>query len=464
MRKLQPIRDMNVAGSRHGFDRLLFWVKGIEVRMEREVMSSSLNNVNNEENMDPAALWCRLPEDLLGRVVVKLPVESLTKMRCVCRQWNKVVCIWRGLCPPPLDDSLVLCTYVGQPYHLVLKWINPRISSWDMRLLSLYKFHGGDYPGHNLLPSRGQLVACDGGVLCFGFPYNVQHIVICNPLTKCWRELPSPIMDQKADCTWRVAGLSFIKQSNHLIIVCAGFVSDERENGTNKLKATQVYDSSTDSWSFTHQPTPVRGGIWSTSVNKAVFTGDYLYVLTSASLGSQHFLQIFSMKKRTWVEITVEGSVDHSGSAYLISMQDEVYLVAEERQMEAQYLSFWKLDTSNIEDMWRQSFKRRVFGASVKILWHRVNRIEFSELAAMTSLPFQWHVWGCVVRKRKVCFMFASIGCQAEVYDIFIEHDMELGSWQSLQVDKPTPNRHLCSFAPSYANVVTNSHSLPLTT
>ncbi|BBN09831.1 hypothetical protein MPTK1_4g23040 [Marchantia polymorpha subsp. ruderalis] len=429
--------------------------------METEVNSLFQDNCVTDD-MDPT-LWSRLPQDLLERVVAKLPTGSSMKMRCVCREWNAMIC-GRDICPPCLNDSLLLCTYVGLPYHLVLKWVNPRTASWNIRLLSLYKFRGGDYPGHNLLTARGALVACDGGVLCFGFPYNVQHIVLCNPLTKCWRKLPGLIF-HKAAYTWRVAGMSFNKEAGHHVIVMAGFFSEERERGANRLKATQIYDSSTDSWSFAHQPTPVRGGIWSTSVNKVVFTEDYLFVLTSASLGSQHFLQIFSMKKRTWVEISVEGAVDNNGSAYLITQQGEIYLVAQEQRHGIQHLTFWKLDTSNIEDLWRQSFKRRVFGANVRILWHRVSSIAFSELAAMTDLPFQWDVWGCVVHRRKICFMFPSINCQAEVYDIFIEHDMEAGAWQMMKVNKPTTNRHLCSFEPSYANIFpTVSDSFQLST
>lgn len=38
-----------------------------------------------------AKIWNKLPEELLERVLLYVPLQSLGRFRCVCKKWNKYV-------------------------------------------------------------------------------------------------------------------------------------------------------------------------------------------------------------------------------------------------------------------------------------------------------------------------------------------------------------------------------------
>lgn len=38
-----------------------------------------------------AKIWQKLPEELLERVLLYVPLQSLARFRCVCKKWNKYV-------------------------------------------------------------------------------------------------------------------------------------------------------------------------------------------------------------------------------------------------------------------------------------------------------------------------------------------------------------------------------------
>ena len=188
-------------------------------------------------------IWCLLPDDAIERVMLRLPLLSLLKVRCVCKSWESSISSqtftdlyntsskqnpWLLIFPHNNDDHV---STVGLAY-------DPSSRRWF------------DIP-FKFLPFESKIVATGEGLLCM-IPHGKHHNtdwLACNPISKIWRIIPSPPGLLKL--FFLVVGL-FVDPDYGVVdkrfqVVMAGseLVADDSDSF---ILVTQVYDSMRGTW------------------------------------------------------------------------------------------------------------------------------------------------------------------------------------------------------------------------
>lgn len=134
--------------------------------------------------MDECRQWSDLPEDLIEKVLSRLPLPSILKLRSTCRTWNALV-IARNLltlCNGG-DASPTPCLLGTSPDCEKFVGYNPASKTWYNLFLA--------FPVP-LLRQGLYLAASAGGLLCFAATIEqAAAFFVCNPTTRSWRQLPS---------------------------------------------------------------------------------------------------------------------------------------------------------------------------------------------------------------------------------------------------------------------------------
>jgi len=192
--------------------------------------------------------WDDLPEIVQDSILAKIPLRDLFRARLVCRRWDSLIhCsrfqqtfdeVSKGLSPYPL-----LLNYIGS--DIVASFFETSSPTW-MRLPST-NFCGG---GTRYTSVR----AGAGGLLCLikariyddessssdeDEDVEDDSIIVCNPLTKCWRELP-PTNYKFYD--FHVTHMVYDESTKVYQIILAGVQSGAA------YTISEIYDSSTNAW------------------------------------------------------------------------------------------------------------------------------------------------------------------------------------------------------------------------
>ncbi|KAL2649716.1 hypothetical protein R1flu_017844 [Riccia fluitans] len=199
-------------------------------------------------------LWSSLPDDLVERVLTKVPFSALIKCRTVCRRWNELI-LSQNFTPADQDPPKCIpfhFTFYTPPENRGLHEgryftaYDPRRNRWvDISLSFL-----------NLDPEMGnwEMAASGGGLLCLA-SISCSRFVVCNPVTKKWRLLEVPCHGDKpfmslppSDNDYHprplehlLVGLTVSQDSGHYKLVVA-----EIDESSNHM--TSVYDSKTGAW------------------------------------------------------------------------------------------------------------------------------------------------------------------------------------------------------------------------
>ncbi|KAL2609590.1 hypothetical protein R1flu_028163 [Riccia fluitans] len=207
---------------------------------------------NLHDSMD-AKLWSRLPEDLMQRVLVFLPIPDVLRLRCVSKSWNSLLSTRRFLLPLDCCPSNATITTVSQlpleeqPYLLCLTTVesNPIIHVYNVPLCKW------DVISLSFLPSLEEIsVVKSGGGLIYlkarlGYRDDTVFLT-CNPLTKTWKQLPpfsenEPYRLGMSSLTSMVCNPRCSSSDLGYRIIEAGL------NGLTDLR-TKIYDSATGAW------------------------------------------------------------------------------------------------------------------------------------------------------------------------------------------------------------------------
>ena len=139
-----------------------------------------VQNHTSQVELKPS-LWSNLPDHLIERVLTRLPVAIFFKFRCVCKSWHNL-----------LYSPVFLQAYAEaptqSPWFLMFTDDDYRDGSTFDPILN--KWHHIPFPS---LPQNETFfpAAAAGGLVCFGcYADGWKTFVVCNPLTKAWRELP----------------------------------------------------------------------------------------------------------------------------------------------------------------------------------------------------------------------------------------------------------------------------------
>ncbi|KAG0619438.1 hypothetical protein M758_4G140000, partial [Ceratodon purpureus] len=140
------------------------------------------------------AIWSDLPEELLQRVFARLPLADIIRLRCLSKQWNRIL---------NSHDFKQVCTDTHPKMFAIITPLSYSVSrSFNVRLYDLrppnYEMQidtGSKRPNNYLTKS-----ASDGGLVCFACTADEEDlaciasasviVLVCNPLTRVVRELP----------------------------------------------------------------------------------------------------------------------------------------------------------------------------------------------------------------------------------------------------------------------------------
>ncbi|EFJ17613.1 hypothetical protein SELMODRAFT_114553 [Selaginella moellendorffii] len=179
-------------------------------------------------------LWSTLPEHLLERVLLRLPLPSLLKFRTVCRAWRSL------LCSDGFLESYSSISPQGPWFFMFTNHdykdgstFNPISNTWHHIPLPSFPVNERYIP-----------VAAAGGLICFCASTDGQkNFAVCNLITATWRKLP-PMNNNPTYL--ETVGMVVDKGTGLYKVVVAG----NHEISVDDI-TTEVYESGLDTWRMT---------------------------------------------------------------------------------------------------------------------------------------------------------------------------------------------------------------------
>lgn len=281
----------------------------------------------NQVPMD-ATLWHQLPEHILERILAHLPYPSLVRFFSVCKSWN-------ALKATPTFLELVKEAPSQGPWFLLLRnqdyretyTFNPTANKWLELLPPSLPIN------HMFFP-----VTAAGGLLCFSSCANGRTtLVVCNPLTKLWRELPPMLKIQ----TYHMAGMAVDMTTRNYRIVVVGIY------GIYDVyyPTTEVYNSATNSWHITGEIP--RGPLFPS--RRTLLSGEILY---SWCCDPPDGLVAYNLRDGVWSQI--HAPMRHVLESHtLIECQGRIYTVGGLRENNlTKCICVWELQRPELE--WKE--------------------------------------------------------------------------------------------------------------
>ncbi|XP_057818710.1 protein UNUSUAL FLORAL ORGANS [Cryptomeria japonica] len=179
------------------------------------------------------AIWRRLPEKLIERVVAMLPVVSFMRLRAVCKHWYGLMFS---------DSFLEVCREVrqGRPCFLLFK-----MGVWTQGFLYDPSSQERSWLRMSLpfIPPGFTVAASSGGLLCcVPDQPGCKTIFLCNPLTQSFSLLPSTLKERFVPSV----GLLVDGHTQSYKLVVAG--DDLISPFAVKNLSTEVLDSACPEW------------------------------------------------------------------------------------------------------------------------------------------------------------------------------------------------------------------------
>jgi len=134
------------------------------------------------EPMDPD-MWSTLPQGLLELIFARLPLHCIVQLRTLSKQWHANITL-------PAFQHAYRETGNSQRFAVVMD--SERAKPKKVWAYDVMERRWNGLP-LQYLPFT-YLVAAGGGLLCF-VKFNrrlLGRVIVCNPLTHEWRELPPP--------------------------------------------------------------------------------------------------------------------------------------------------------------------------------------------------------------------------------------------------------------------------------
>jgi hypothetical protein len=188
--------------------------------------------------------WDDLSEELRDRVLALLPLHCLFRCRAVCKAWNRTVDRpgFRRLYDEVTSDHRHRDENERGAFCPMLFSVNidGGLTAFDPRVHRWRKFPSLSflpYPGSFSLVESG-----DGGLLCVRCPPS-SFVVVCNPMTRTWKELP--MSNHKNWTHDDITQMIFNRGTN-----CYTIVAAQARSGM----WTEVYESSSGTWSVKGKP------------------------------------------------------------------------------------------------------------------------------------------------------------------------------------------------------------------
>ncbi|KAG2562039.1 F-box protein At5g49610-like [Panicum virgatum] len=235
---------------------------------EEEEGSKKDNSLVSEAEAEAAAAAAAaaslLTDDLIMEILSRLPVRSVHRFKCVCKRWRDLIACpaHREKLPQTLAGFLYTTYPGGYRHHLAAVSAATVIDSVDASLAFLRPMN---YTKIRLVDT------CNGLLLCSCYNNNnEERLVVCNPATQRWTELPPPPQPQPTTdyCAQHLAFDPAVSPSHFCVLDFEATVKEWHLTGVS------IYSSRTRAW--THRDIGLVDKI--VLVSGSVFVGGMLHL------------------------------------------------------------------------------------------------------------------------------------------------------------------------------------------
>ncbi|XP_042503628.1 F-box/kelch-repeat protein At3g61590-like [Macadamia integrifolia] len=202
-----------------------------------------------------------LPDDLLERIFVYLPIASIFRAGCVCKRWNELV------------NSRRLSVLSQKPWYFMFTSSDePTGYAYDPILRKWYSL---ELPR---IETPNWFIASSCGLVCFMDNDSRSQLFVCNPITKEYKILDEPPGLKYSDYSALAISVDRISHSYTVAIAKSKQVPG---NFIQWDLSVDVYESETMTWetSATELLTGWRGG------DESVICDGVLYFLIYSTVG-----------------------------------------------------------------------------------------------------------------------------------------------------------------------------------
>ncbi|KAJ8900605.1 hypothetical protein K2173_025382 [Erythroxylum novogranatense] len=159
------------------------WISDCFSDMARDIVEfDPLSDLSDEgkKDIDVVSVDLILPDDLLERILAYLPVASIFRAGSVCKRWHEIIVSKRFL----WNFARVLSQ---KPWYFMFTSSDePAGYAYDP---ILRKWHSIDLP---CIRTSNWFIASSFGLVCFMDNDSRSELYVCNPITKCYRQLQEP--------------------------------------------------------------------------------------------------------------------------------------------------------------------------------------------------------------------------------------------------------------------------------
>ncbi|KAG6557962.1 hypothetical protein Mapa_000141 [Marchantia paleacea] len=395
--------------------------------------SRSTSAEKADESGITSSLWKSFPEELLERVFTKLPFESLVRLRRVCKRWNQLI---HANEIPYLENPSPKCV----PVHFgrgSFSTYNSIRKDWQEQPLTFLEV--------DLLTSGLCLIATAGGLLCFS-TYVPEKLVICNPLTRRFKEIqmPDPAVGESPfpylytiDRIQVAMGANMATGNYELLVAvvseCDGSGGDAANVGILRGRLL-VYDSGSESWKK-RADVPRDILFWlggSVYCSGAFFCLAALLLVPEDGALWEWMLMKYDLEKDCWSVIPAIGAHVWMDHARIVEHRGSVLLITKS----SSNISIYKLDES------------------CSSLWIHLKDLPlnvFEDLRFRTRFAYRHDIWWCI---SKADFLFIIDPCRERSCGglIVLVHNLSENSWDWIpMLEGNYDPHHLCAFEPSLA-------------
>ncbi|XP_073061858.1 LOW QUALITY PROTEIN: F-box/kelch-repeat protein At3g61590-like [Primulina eburnea] len=241
-------------------------------------------NDENDKEVATVSVDLILPDDLLERILAYLPIASIFRAGCVCKRWHEIVTSKRFL----WNSSHVLAQ---KPWYFMFTSSDEPVGyAYDP---ILRKWYGIDLP---CIETSSWFIASSCGLVCFMDNDSRSELYVCNPVTKCCKELNEPPGPKFSDYSALAVSLNHVSHNYMVSIVKSKQVPG---NFFQWDLSIHLYDSSTITWATTLSEilTGWRAG------DESVICDGVLYFLIYSTGGgapeNRHGLIMYNLRNRS---------------------------------------------------------------------------------------------------------------------------------------------------------------------
>ena len=196
--------------------------------------------MGSQRELDPR-VWGKLPQEILESVFAHLSTKNIGRMRALSKDWR--------LAGSTSSPFMKACSAL-QPRLSGIMWVDHAGTLWGRMYVAKSRRWMRTalcIPGVLEGGSRSHVpaIACDAGLVCevssqLQQESGLLRVVVVNPLTRQWRQLPAPCLIRKC----KMVQLRVDRKTGDYKILCSGSVDCD-----GKELVAEVYNSSANKWS-----------------------------------------------------------------------------------------------------------------------------------------------------------------------------------------------------------------------